>query len=351
MHRPPLTLLCAFALAASASAQITATGPFTGTQPEGFESQPTGSTACVPGRVFNNTADLCTPGSAGCNITGGWGFICQIYPNSGIHLLGSSTGYCQYTFDFPPQRFGGMFGNNYNVDDGTAIFFDSGGNPVATLTISAPANCSWTWNGWDLSAAPQIKSVQIWGPAPLGGGFMMMDDMEVDYTPSGPATYTCTPGDPGINSCPCSNPPGGPERGCNNKGATGGASISGSGSNSLANPTLVFTTSDENPTVGSVLIQGSVFNAGVNFGHGVRCAAGVVKRLYIKIAAGGSITAPGAGDPSVPVRSATVGAPLNPGDIRYYQVYYRDTTVLLPGCPTAANQFNVTDAAQVTWQP
>jgi uncharacterized lipoprotein YajG len=32
-------------------------------------------------------------------------------------------------------------------------------------------------------------------------------------------------------------------------------------------------------------------------------------------------------------------------------VYYRDTTVLLAGCPTASNQFNVTNAAVVTWQP
>ncbi len=157
----------------------------------------------------------------------------------------------------------------------------------------------------------------------------------------GPASYTCTPGDPGINLCP----------GCNNKGATGGASISASGTNSLAAANLVFTTADENPTVGSVLIQGSAFNAGINFGHGVRCAAGVIKRLYLKISSLGSITAPGGGDPSIPARCAALGATLSPGDVRYYQVYYRDTTVLLPGCPVPANQFNVTNAAQVTWQP
>ena len=167
----------------------------------------------------------------------------------------------------------------------------------------------------------------------------------------GPATYTCTPGDPGINGCPCSNPPTGANRGCNNKGATGGASISATGSNSLATPTLVFTTANENATVGSVLIQGTAFNPGINFGHGVRCAAGAIKRLYVKIAAGGSITAPGGGDPSIPVKSASLGSIINPGDTRTYQVYYRDTTVLLPGCPVPANQFNVTNAAQVTWQP
>ncbi len=167
----------------------------------------------------------------------------------------------------------------------------------------------------------------------------------------GPATYTCTPGDPGISLCPCSNPPTGSNRGCDNQQATGGASITGSGTASVSSSSLVFTTAGENASVGSVLIQGSAFNAGIAFGHGVRCAAGAVKRLYIKIASGGSITAPGVGDPSIPVRSAALAAPILPGDTRYYQVYYRDTTVLLPGCPVLANRFNVSNAAVVVWQP
>jgi len=352
MYRPPLSLLIALALSASASAQITTIGPFTGSQSEGFETQPSGAfTACVTGRVFNNTGDLCTPGNTGCNITAGWGYYCQINPNSGNELFGSAAGYCKYTFDTPPKRFGGYFGNNFNMNDGLAVFVGANGQPVASLVINAPANCSWTWNGWDLNAAPTIKWVEIWGPSLPAGDFMMMDDMEVDYAPSGPATYTCTPGDPGITTCPCTNPPTGANRGCNNKAATGGASITGVGSNSLAAPTVVFTTANENASVGSVLLQGSAFNAGLTFGHGVRCAAGILKRLYVKIASAGSITAPAVGDPSIPARSAALGAPLNPGDIRYYQVYYRDTTVLLPGCPAASNQFNVTNAAVVTWQP
>ncbi len=167
----------------------------------------------------------------------------------------------------------------------------------------------------------------------------------------GPATYTCTPGDPGINLCPCSNPPTGSNRGCDNQQATGGASITGSGTASVSSSSLVFTTAGENASVGSVLIQGTAFNAGISFGHGVRCAAGAVKRLYIKIASGGSITAPGGLDPSIPVRSAALAAPILPGDTRYYQVYYRDTTVSLPGCPVLANRFNVSNAAVVVWQP
>ena len=343
--------LVALASAGRASAQITTVGPFTGTQSEGFESPPTGISSCVPGRVFNATADLCRPQGLGIVISVGSNFACPLGPWSGTQLADGFGGYCEYTFDTPAQRFGGRFGNNSGVNDGTAIFFDAAGNQLASLTIDAPATCTWTWNGWDAGSGPQFKSVQIWGPSGLGGGNLLMDAMEVDYGPAVPATYTCTPGDPGINPCPCSNPPTGPERGCNNKGATGGASISAAGSNSLANPTLEFSTADENPSVVSVLLQGTSFDAGLAFGHGVRCASGTLARLYVKISAAGSISAPALGDPSIPARSATLGSPILAGDTRYYQVYYRDTTILLPGCAGTANLYNATNAAKVTWQP
>ena len=194
-----------------------------------------------------------------------------------------------------------------------------------------------------LNALP-VQSVETWN-LQYGQAFVRVN------CSFGPATYTCTPGDPGINSCPCSNPPTGSGRGCNNKAATGGASILGSGTASVGASSLTFTTAGENATVGSVLIQGTAFNPGINFGHGVRCTAGVIKRLYVKIAAGGSITAPGGGDPTIPAKSASLGSVINPGDTRYYSVYYRDTTVLLPGCPVPANQFNVTNTAVVVWQP
>jgi subtilisin-like proprotein convertase family protein len=188
--------------------------------------------------------------------------------------------------------------------------------------------------------------------ANIDGGTFVRWDLTIRTCQTAPATYTCTPGDPGINLCPCANPPTGPGRGCDNKGATGGASIAAAGSSSLTTPTLVFTTANENPTVGSVLIQGTAFNAGLNFGHGVRCTAGTIKRLYVKIAVAGSITAPAfPTDADIPTRSASLGSVINPGDTRYYSVYYRDTTLLLPGCPAPANQFNVTNTAVVAWQP
>src|SRR5690242_7798343 len=107
MPRPP-SILVSFVLLAlfapSVRAQVVPVGPFTGALSEGFEGAPNGAYGCVPGRVFANTGDLCTPGSHGCNITSGWGFICNINPYAGNNLCGSATGYIEYTFDAPVQR-------------------------------------------------------------------------------------------------------------------------------------------------------------------------------------------------------------------------------------------------------
>lgn len=64
-------------------------------------------------------------------------------------------------------------------------------------------------------------------------------------------------------------------------------------------------------------------------------------------AVGGSITAPVPGEPSVPSVSATLGDPITPGSVRYYQVYHRDPTAL-SGCP-ASSTLNLTQGIAVTW--
>jgi len=172
-----------------------------------------------------------------------------------------------------------------------------------------------------------------------------------DWDPT-PPTSVCVPGVAGVLACPCSNPPVGPDRGCNNKAGSGGASITGTGLNFLSTPTLSFTTAGENPTVLSIMIQGTVLTAGTTFGHGVRCMTSF-KRMYQKNSVAGSVTMPDlpGGDPNIPARSAALGNTILAGEKRWYQVYYRDNTLLLPGCPLAATAFNVTSAQEVTWQP
>src|SRR5260221_266384 len=160
----------------------------------------------------------------------------------------------------------------------------------------------------------------------------------------------CDPGMDGVRACPCSNPPNGSGRGCDNSASTGGAVLSASGVGYLSIDSLVFTTSGERPTALSIVMQGDVFLMdGVVYGQGVRCAGGATKRLFVKSAVSGSITAPdlGAGDPSVSARSAANGDVIQSGQSRWYVVYYRDPNVV-GSCP-ASSTFNATQTGRVEW--
>jgi hypothetical protein len=164
----------------------------------------------------------------------------------------------------------------------------------------------------------------------------------------------CIPGVNGVRSCPCNNPqvPAGSDRGCNNSASTGGAALTSSGTASLSNDTVTFTSTGEKPTAFSIFLQGnSVISAGVTFGQGVRCAGGSLKRLYIHSASGGVVSGGfGVGsDQPVHVRSAALGDTIPPGGVREYQVYYRDPTIL-GGCPSLST-FNSSQGQQVTWNP
>jgi len=178
------------------------------------------------------------------------------------------------------------------------------------------------------------------------------DDVFVrERGPPAPGTNRCDPGANGVLACPCANRPTAPGRGCDNKDVTGGAVLQASGSNSLANPTLFFTTAGENASVTSILLQGNLLTTGTVFGHGVRCL-GAFKRMYTKTSTGGSVTLPDLPtDPTIPGRSAALGSPILVLQKRWYQVYYQDPTQQLAGCPLAATQFNATNVQEVLWLP
>ncbi len=166
---------------------------------------------------------------------------------------------------------------------------------------------------------------------------------------AGPPARICNPGSGGVSACPCSNPPAGIDRGCDNSFGTGGASIAASGNALLSADTLVFSTSNQTSNGTTILLQGTANNpTGVAFGQGVRCVAGTLKRLYVKSPGGtGGITAPAGADPSVSTRSASAGDPIGAGQHRFYMAYYRDPGVL-GGCAASAT-FNGTNALDVTW--
>ncbi len=165
-------------------------------------------------------------------------------------------------------------------------------------------------------------------------------------------TSLCDPGSAGVIACPCGNPPAGAGRGCENSSTTGGASLSATGIAYLSSDSLVFTTDGETPSATSLLLQGTAELAnGQIFGQGVRCVGGVLKRMYLTTAVGGSISVPdsSAGDPSVSARSTFLGDTIQPGEARYYLVYYRDPLVQ-GGCP-ATSAFNSTQTASISWWP
>ena len=198
------------------------------------------------------------------------------------------------------------------------------------------------------NSAPTADGCYWFGGNPIGSFHLQLYSGSVNVPSTSPMVPYCDPGSAGVISCPCGNPPAGSGRGCDNSSATGGASISASGSASLASDTLVFVTANQRPTGTTILLQGNnQLPVGAGFGQGVRCVGGTLKRLYVKTAAGGSITAPGTGDPTVSARSAALGDVIAPGSTRYYAAYYRDP-IILGGCNPLFT-FNITNSGSVLW--
>jgi hypothetical protein len=219
------------------------------------------------------------------------------------------------------------------IDTSFTFQFDVTGTVQALLTGGA------TWVGLRVEGSSNPNFPNI----------LVETDCHLDLVAGTPTILPyCTPGSGGVLACPCSNPPAGANRGCDNSAATGGASISGSGNPTLAADTLVFSTAGQCDIGTSIVLQGTVSDAtGLAFGQGVRCASGSLKRLYVLAATGGSISAPSGGDPAVSVQSASLGDPIVAGQHRYYMVYYRDP-IVLGGCP-ASETYNGTNALDVAW--
>jgi hypothetical protein len=143
--------------------------------------------------------------------------------------------------------------------------------------------------------------------------------------------------------CPCGNV-GATGRGCSNSATANGALLASSGT--VLPDTVVLGASDERPTALTIFLQGNVnASSGIPFGDGLRCADGSIKRLYVKTASGGSVSAPEGGDPSITTRSASLGDPISPGSSRFYHAYFRDP---VPGfCPP--HTFNSTNGLRIDW--
>jgi hypothetical protein len=166
-----------------------------------------------------------------------------------------------------------------------------------------------------------------------------------DRGPAGPDAYCF--GDGSGELCPCSNF-GAAGHGCDNSSATGGAVLTASGNPSLSSDSFVLTASGELTNVLSILVQSTDAVYPQSFGDGLSCSAGVLTRLFVKRAVGGTVTAPEPNDPSLSVRSSTFGDPIPFGGSRSYQIVYRDSSAGFCG-PPWGNTFNVSNAIAIIW--
>jgi hypothetical protein len=179
------------------------------------------------------------------------------------------------------------------------------------------------------------------------GVIFLADDMRVTPLPS-TGTALCL-GDGTSGSCPCANT-GAAGRGCQNSASTGGALLSASGLPSLAADSLQFHGSGLITGMLCIVFQGHAAIPPLRYGDGLRCAGGSLKRMYLKTALAGAISAPGAGDPSVSARAAALGDPIAGSSMRVYHVYYRDLSASFCPAPQGSD-FNSSNALAVPWTP
>ena len=165
-------------------------------------------------------------------------------------------------------------------------------------------------------------------------------------------TSLCEPGSNGVIPCPCSNSPGGPGRGCDNSGATGGAILEASGGAFVSSDTVEFHCSGEPSSALSLLVQGSMeMPQGSILGQGVLCIGAPLTRLLSKHAVGGRCLLPDLvlGEPTISAVSNAKGAPILSGQSRCYAVLYRDPLVL--GACSPQSTFNCTQTGRIAWSP
>lgn len=167
----------------AATAQVTSVGPFVGAHREDFESLPiVTSSPCYPAFILDGTAELCAANQGNVIVAGTSNCLCGVAPQQGsyqalVSQTSSAGTYATIRFAAPALRFGGYFALNCSVPDATARFFDLGGNVIANLPLSIPANCTWRWHGF--SSTVPLSKVELRSNL-ASGGILMMDALEVD---------------------------------------------------------------------------------------------------------------------------------------------------------------------------
>jgi hypothetical protein len=150
-------------------------------------------------------------------------------------------------------------------------------------------------------------------------------------------------GDGSGTACPCGNA-GASGNGCATSFNPAGAHLGASGIPSVANDTVVLTSSGLSNSIVTFFqgTQRQSGGAGAVFGDGLRCAGGSTVRLGAKSTAGGSAQYPGPGDASVSTRGLVPPT----GGTRTYQVWYRNAADFC-----TPSTFNLTNGVEITFAP
>jgi hypothetical protein len=156
------------------------------------------------------------------------------------------------------------------------------------------------------------------------------------------------PAEPGTAYCfcdsgnaPCGNS-GTAGNGCANGSNAAGANLTGSGTATIGSDSLVLSATGLVPNQPGLYFQGNAAvngGAGVIFGDGIRCAGTTVIRLGVAAA-----DASGASSTAGFATSISVKGGVSTGDLRHYQLWYRDPA----GSPCGA-LFNLTNGYSVQW--
>jgi hypothetical protein len=172
----------------------------------------------------------------------------------------------------------------------------------------------------------------------VAASYEMSTLLTIEVLPPAPGIAYCY-GDGAGTLCPCGNDNDGSngKAGCANGFSAGGAAVTGTGTASVSNDTVVLSAIGLQPNQPGLWFQANnAVNGGLGnaFGDGLRCAGGQIVRLGIVLssAAGGS-TSP-----------AGIGSGLSAGDTKRYQLWYRN-----PGGSPCGTAFNLSNGYEIHW--
>lgn len=198
-------------------------------------------------------------------------------------------------------------------------------------TVSTPTTCGTDYmielGNWDT-----LLTVNIFGT------FTVTEP----GTPCGtPSTPFCDGSTVGTTCVACGNN-GAAGSGCANSSFAAGGLLTNSGIASIGSDTLVLTASTITGP-GLFFQANGVLGAPTAFGDGMLCAATGIIRMGVVFPTANTASYPGGLTPN-PIHVA--GGPINAGDTKHYQCWYRDAIAFC-----TASTFNLTQGLSLQWAP